>query len=144
VRGGSATLSVTANGQGQRGDSRTLHVELLERCSILLTLLEIFTRDQGFRPRADGRRRAALKDDRTSYFLPSPLVGEGGIGGLWPPLFKNADALHRLWSRSDGETGEGYAASRYVATPHPARKDASHLLPQGEKGRGALTTTASS
>jgi hypothetical protein len=37
VRRGSATLSVTENGQEQRGDSPTLHVELLERCSILLT-----------------------------------------------------------------------------------------------------------
>ena len=26
------------------------------------------------------------------------------------------------------------------ATPHPARKDASHLLPQGEKERRALAT----
>src|SRR6266850_6176874 len=39
---------------------------------------------------------------------PSPLVGEGGIGGRRPPyLEKDADALHRLWTRSGSETGEG-------------------------------------
>src|SRR6267378_7181117 len=39
---------------------------------------------------------------------PSPLVGEGGIGDRRPPyLEKDADALHRLWTRSGSETGEG-------------------------------------
>src|SRR5437879_9521012 len=51
-------------------------------------------------------------------FFPSPLVGEGGIGGRRPPyLGKDADALHRLWARSGSETDEGFVSAE--RTPHP-------------------------
>src|ERR1700722_4354302 len=52
-------------------------------------------------------RIGSMRETKHTYF-PSPLVGERG-------------------AERSSATGEGYAASRLVATPHPARKDASHL-----------------
>src|SRR5260370_16908049 len=52
-------------------------------------------------------------------FFPSPLVGEGCIGGLLPPsLDRNADTLHRLWIRSI--VGESvHSLRRYYPSPLP-------------------------
>ena len=61
--------------------------------------------------------RASLRWIKLGFF-PSPLVGEGGIGGRRPPyLEKDADALHRLWPRSGGETDKGSVSAE--RTPHP-------------------------
>src|SRR5258705_5571342 len=65
------------------------------------------------------KRSERLADGVAVGAFPSPLVGEGGIGGRRPPyLEKDADALHRLWTRSGSETDEGSASAE--RTPHPA------------------------
>ena len=77
-----------------------------------------------FSPVSHGAVRETLRLAR----FPSPLVGEGGSN-----------------ERSSFETGEGFSPRICVPhlkdlrprteTPHPARMNARHLLPQGEKGR---------
>src|SRR5258705_12187820 len=64
------------------------------------------------------KRSERLADGVAVGAFPSPLVGEGGTGGRRPPyLEKDADALHRLWTRSGSETDEGAVSAE--RTPHP-------------------------
>src|SRR5258705_10485419 len=82
----------------------------------------------------------AMTGKEPSAPFPSPLVGEGGIGGRRPPYFEDAGALHRLWLRSGGETDEGAASAGegWACGENPQAPSASlrHLLPQGEKESG--------
>src|SRR5579871_3545304 len=85
---------------------------------------------------------------------PFPLVGEGGIGGLWPPLLsaKNADALHRLRLRSSGETDEGSVSAdrdpssafafREGTFSHKGRREVSLTPPSPIPHRDASTAAA--
>src|SRR5258705_11596780 len=77
----------------------------------------------------------AMTGKEPSAPFPSPLVGEGAIGGRRPPYFEDADALHRLWTRSGSETDEGSVS----ADRDPSSGAARHLLPQGEKGEKNVT-----
>ncbi|MYV81050.1 hypothetical protein GTH44_04200 [Bradyrhizobium japonicum] len=51
-------------------------------------------------------------------------------------LFKDADALHRLWH--SGETGEGYLSARNARrdTPHPNEFASTGGVALSRKGRG--------
>ena len=67
--------------------------------------------------------------------LPFSLVGEGGIGGLWPPserrCFASATAPEGVLS-----TNPNVKSSLAERTPHPSRRrfaPSIHPLPQGER-----------
>ncbi len=89
--------------------------------------------------------QAMTARERSAPF-PSPLVGEGGIGGRSAAVLrKDADALHRLWTRSGGETDEGSvsACGVCICGENPSSGASRHLLPQGEKGKTPPRTRTS-